>query len=71
MIQILSKLHGEVFGEKCESASDKLHVAQYTFTVADTSHIKCISLFIFAQFTHQHTVCSLACNEREGSGRKL
>ena len=39
VIQTLRKLHGELYGKKCESTSDKLHSILYTFTFADTSYI--------------------------------
>jgi len=34
VIEALSKLNEEVFRKKCNSASDKLHYALFTFTVA-------------------------------------
>jgi hypothetical protein len=43
VIETSSKRHGKVFGKKCQSTSDKLHSALYTFTVECTSHIKCTS----------------------------
>jgi len=45
VIQNLKKMHGDVFGKKCESASDKLHSALHTFTVAGTPYIMWISGF--------------------------
>lgn len=46
MIQLLCKLHGELFGMKRQSASENLHDALCTFTVAGISHIKCLSRFV-------------------------
>ena len=50
VIDTLSKLQGELFGKKCESASDKLHSALYTLTVAGMSHITWISGILLRQF---------------------
>jgi hypothetical protein len=66
MIQTLSKLHEGLFWKKYESASDRLHAAVYTFTVAGISHIK-----LYAHCADRRKVCSLACNKLEDLGRKL
>jgi len=53
-------MHGEIFGKKCQSTSDKLHSAPYTFNVAGTYmliHIMHTVLII--------NVRSLACNKLE------
>jgi len=43
VIEIFSKLYEELFGKKCDSASEKLHSALYTFIVAGISYITWIS----------------------------
>ena len=50
----LGKLHKEMFGKKCESASDKMHSAVCTFTDVGTSQDKCFYVV---------TVCTLYSSE--------
>jgi hypothetical protein len=46
VILTLNNLRVDILVKKCESASDKLHPALYSFTVGGTSHFKWISGFI-------------------------
>jgi len=50
--------------KKCESASDKLHVALYNFTVTCISHISVDIRILFVHtVVHQSTVRSADCNK--------
>ena len=54
VIETLTKFHLQIFVKKCELESDKLHSALYNLPLANTSHIKCISVFILCTLHASH-----------------
>jgi hypothetical protein len=62
VIQTFSKLHGELFGKKCQSASDRLHSVLLR-SLLQSLHTSSGHLDSFyAHFTNQRTERSVACN---------